>query len=190
MTHDGPQSPNDDDALVARARTDREAFGELCDRCYPPIFRYCRRRLFRWDDAEEVTAEVFLNVARSMHSFCDGGQRDFMRWVYTIAANQVNAFLRKNERRERLLLAAAKNGAINSSPEATTAGSFAALEWPSVYQSLLRLSLRDQSIVVLRYFESMPHRQIAEILRMRPGAVRTAETRALEKLRRDLGVVT
>ncbi|WP_428303770.1 RNA polymerase sigma factor [Lacipirellula sp.] len=190
MTHDVPDSPNDDDALLVRARTDREAFGELCDRCYPPIFRYCRRRLFRWDDAEEVTAEVFLNVARSMHGFCGGGHRDFMRWVYAIAANQVNAHLRKSERRDRLLLAAAQNGAVNSSPEAKNVGSFAALEWPSVYQSLLRLSLRDQSIVVLRYFESMPHRQIAEILRMRPGAVRTAEMRAIEKLRRDLGVIT
>lgn len=190
MTHDGSDSPHDDDALVARARTDREAFGELCDRCYPPIFRYCRRRLFRWDDAEEVTAEVFLNVARSMHAFCDGGWLDFMRWVYAIAANQVNAHLRKSERRERLLLAAAESGVINSSAEAAPSGSFAALEWPNVYQSLLRPSLRDQSIVVLGYFESMPHRQIAEILEMRPGAVRTAEMRAIEKLRRDLGAVT
>lgn len=189
MTHEPNHSPTVDDALVALARRDRQAFGELCDACYPPIFRYCRRRLFRWDDAEEVTAEVFLNVARSMHSFCDGGAQDFMRWIYAIAANQVNAHLRKSERRERLLLAAAQSGTVNSSAEAATA-SFAALEWPSVYQSLLRLSLRDQSIVVLRYFEAMPHRQIAEILKMRPGAVRTAEMRALEKLRRDLGVVT
>jgi RNA polymerase sigma-70 factor (ECF subfamily) len=190
VTHEPHHSTSEDDALVALARTDREAFGELCDRCYPPIFRYCRRRLFRWDDAEEVTAEVFLNVARSMHGFCDGGYSDFMRWVYAIASNQANAHLRKSERRERLLLAAAENGTLNSSPEAATSGSLAALEWPSVYQSLLRLSLRDQSIVVLRYFENLPHRQIAEILKMRPGAVRTAEVRAIEKLRKDLGVAT
>jgi RNA polymerase sigma-70 factor, ECF subfamily len=183
------QSPiADNPELVKLARTDREAFGELCDLYYPQIFRYCRRRLFRWDDAEEVVADVFLNVARSMQEFAGETHADFVRWVYSIAVNQVNGFLRKSERRARLLVEAARNGSVRVAGAAAPEVSLAVLDWPSVYQSLQRLKLRDQSIIVLRFFEGMSHRQIAEILDMQPGAVRTAESRALEKMRRDLGV--
>jgi len=174
--------------LVRLARTNREAFGDLCDCYYPQIFRYCRRRLFRWDDAEEVVADVFLNVARSMRDFAGETHADFVRWVYSIAVNQVNAFLRKSERRARLLVEAARNGTVRVAGAAAPEVSLAVLEWPSVYQSLQRLKLRDQSIIVLRFFEGMSHVQIGEILDMQPGAVRTAESRALDKMRQDLGV--
>jgi RNA polymerase sigma-70 factor (ECF subfamily) len=183
------RSPIDENLdLVRLARTNREAFGELCDCYYPQIFRYCRRRLFRWDDAEEVVADVFLNVARSMRDFTGETHADFVRWVYSIAVNQVNAFLRKSQRRARLLVEAARNGTVRVAGAAAPEVSLAVLEWPSVYQSRQRLKLRDQSIIVLRFFEGMSHQQIAEILDMQPGAVRTAESRALDKMRRDLGV--
>jgi RNA polymerase sigma-70 factor, ECF subfamily len=174
--------------LVTLARDNREAFGDLCDCYYPQIFRYCRRRLFRWDDAEEVVADVFLNVARSMRDFNGETHADFVRWVYSIAVNQVNAFLRKSQRRARLLVEAARNGTVRVAGATAPEVSLAVLEWPSVYQSLQRLKLRDQSIIVLRFFEGMTHQQIAEILDMQPGAVRTAESRALDKMRQDLGV--
>jgi RNA polymerase sigma factor (sigma-70 family) len=57
-----------------------------------------------------------------------------------------------------------------------------------VYQALLTLKPRDQSIITLRFFEDMSHEQIAGILDMQPPAVRTALTRALQKLRHELGV--
>jgi RNA polymerase sigma-70 factor, ECF subfamily len=183
-----PAAENPD--LVALARADREAFGELCNLYYPRIFRYCRRRLFRWDDAEEVTADVFLNVARAMRDFAGETHDDFVRWVHAIATNQVNAFLRKTERRARLLVEAAEKGAIHAPGGSSEQLSLAVLEWPAVHASLMRLSVRDQSIIVLRFFEGMSHRQVAEILEMQPGAVRTAELRALEKMRGDLGVET
>lgn len=87
-----------------------------------------------------------------------------------------------------MLVEAARSGVLQMAGGSSPQVNLAVLEWPDVYQSLLRLKLRDQSIIVLRFFEGMTHCQIAEILKMNPGAVRTAETRALEKLRRDLGV--
>lgn len=178
----------EDPDLVVRARTDREAFGELCNLYYPRIFRYCRRRLFRWDDAEEVTGDVFLSVARAMHGFAGATHDDFVRWIHAIATNEVNSLLRKTERRARLLVDAAQSGALHVPGAATGELNVAVLEWPVVHAALMRLSVRDQSIIVLRFFEGMTHRQVADILEMRPGAVRTAELRALAKMRRDLGV--
>ena len=51
---------------MMRSRTDREAFGRLYDIYYPRIFRHCLRRLFLRSVAEDVTSDIFLQVARKI----------------------------------------------------------------------------------------------------------------------------
>ena len=184
---DTTRDTNDVDLVVA-ARTDRGALGRLYDIYYPPIFRHCLRRLFLRSVAEDVTSEVFLRVARQIPRFAGATHDNFVRWVHAIATNEINATLRQGRRRAQLLEEAARSKAIHVADPSANATGLAALDWPRVYEALLTLKPRDQSIVTLRFFEDMPHEQIADILNMRTGAVRTALTRALEKLRRELGV--
>jgi RNA polymerase sigma-70 factor, ECF subfamily len=174
--------------IVARARTDRDAFGRLYDLYYPRIFRHCLRRLFVRSVAEDVTSAVFLRVAGRMSGFRGATHDDFVRWVLAIATNEINAHLRQSRRRSRLLEEAARGKAIHFAGSSAGAVGLAAFDWPRVYEVLLTLKPHEQSIVTLRFFESMSHEQIAGILGMRAGAVRTALTRALGKLRRELGV--
>lgn len=94
--------PNADD-LVNRARTEREAFGELYDMIYPPVFRYCLRRSGNRSLAEDITSMVFLNVAGSMANFAGATFEEFRRWVFMIATNEINADCRKTTRRTALL---------------------------------------------------------------------------------------
>jgi len=178
---------NDHD-LVLRSRTDREAFGRLYDIYSPRIFRHCLRRLFLRDVAEDVTSDVFLQVARKIPHFAGATHDDFVRWAYAIGTKEINAYLRQSRRRARLLEEASRRKEIHLADQSAGSASLAALDWPRVYEAILKLKPRDQSIVTLRFFEDMSHEQIAGILDLRPGAVRTALTRALEKLRRELGV--
>ena len=186
---DTPLGTNDAD-LVVRARTDRVAFGRLYDLYYPRIFRYCLRRLFLRAVAEDVTSDVFLRVARQIPKFTGASLDDFVRWVHAIATNEINAYLRQTQRRARLLDEAARRKAIRVVDQSASSTSLGALDWPRVYEALLTLKPRDQSIVTLRFFDTMSHEQIAGILDMRPGAVRTALTRSLKQLRRELGVTS
>ena len=186
---DTPLGTNDAD-LVVRARTDRVAFGRLYDMCYPRIFRHCLRRLFLRAVAEDVTSDVFLRVARQIPKFTGASLDDFVRWVHAIATNEINAYLRQTQRRARLLDEAARRKAIHVVDQSASSTSLAALDWPRVYEALLTLKPRDQSIVTLRFFDTMSHEQVAGILGMRPGAVRTALTRSLKQLRRELGVTS
>ncbi len=174
--------------LVIRARSDRDAFGQLCDLYYPRFYRHCRRRLFQADAAEDVVAEVFLSIARAMPSFPGRTHEDFLRWGLAIATNQSNAYLRKNVRRVRLLHDAVRRGEVGAACGACAAMNLTLLDWPIVHAALLGLPERDQSIVSLRFFEHLSHQEVADILEMQPGAVRTAECRALNKLRRVLRV--
>lgn len=186
---DTPLGTNDAD-LVVRARTDRVAFGRLYDMCYPRIFRHCLRRLFLRAVAEDVTSDVFLRVARQIPKFTGASLDDFVRWVHAIATNEINAYLRQTQRRARLLDEAARRKAIRVVDQSASSTSLGALDWPRVYEALLTLKPRDQSIVTLRFFDAMSHEQIAGILDMHPGAVRTALTRSLRQLRRELGVTS
>jgi RNA polymerase sigma-70 factor (ECF subfamily) len=175
--------------LVVLARTDRDAFGRLYEICYPKVFRYSLHRLFIRDVAEDVTSDVFLWVAGNMRRFSGETQKDFERWLYRVATNEVNAYVRRTRRRRELLEAAVRSRAIRTLHFPGTAGGGEdALDWPTLYQEILRLKPREQSIITLRFFEQMTHKEIAEVLRERPTTVRVALSRTLQTLRKRLGV--
>jgi RNA polymerase sigma factor (sigma-70 family) len=178
-----------DDDLVVRARADRAAFAVLYDRYYPPILRYCRRRLFVRDVAEDVVSEVFLHVASYLRGFDGSTEIDFRRWLFRIASNAVNAHLRQTSRRQELWEAAARSRRLPELERARAAlPMFEALDWPAVYQAILEMEPREQTILTLRFFGDLPHEEIAAVVGVNAGAVRTALSRALDRLRARFGV--
>jgi RNA polymerase sigma-70 factor (ECF subfamily) len=178
------EQPAADDGLVIRARTDRTAFGLLYDRFYAHVSRYCLRRLFDRTLAEDVTSDVFLQVASHIREFPGRTETDFRCWLFRIATNAVNAHLRQTRRRAELWEAAARSrhwDRIGGSPPSPAEHD--TLDWPAVYQALLEFDERDQAIVMLRFFADCSHEEIAAVLNATPGAVRTALSRTLSRLR-------
>ena len=177
------------DDLVVRARTDREAFGSLYDLYYPEVLRYCLRRLFVRAVAEDVTSEVFLRVAKQVRGFPGTTEEDFRRWLFRVATNEVNAYVRRTRRRRELLESAARSSAIRVADSGDRPRQEVdMLDWPTLYQAILGLAPREQTILTLRFFEQMSHEEIAGVLNLRAVTVRVALSRALERLRRRLGV--
>ena len=172
----------DNDNLVLRARTDAESLGQLYELYYERIFRFCVHRLFYKEIAEDVTSAVFLQVARRIRSFTGRGEADFRNWLYAIAANHANAYIRKTLRRGRLLVEAADeiaatNNGISGSDQ---------VDWPMLYKAILKLKPKHQTIVALRFFENMEFEQIAKIINAKPAAVRVMLHRILKKLKDHL----
>lgn len=177
-----------DDDLVVRARSDRSAFAALFDRYYPRIMRYCLRRLFLRDVAEDVVADVFLHVASYLPGFEGTTDIDFRRWLFRIASNAVNAHLRQTRRRQELCEAARHSRRLENAERASAAmPMFEVLDWPAVYQAILELEPREQTILTLRFFGDLPHDEIAAIVGANAGTVRTALSRALDRLRARFG---
>jgi RNA polymerase sigma-70 factor (ECF subfamily) len=169
-----------DDDLVVRARSDRIAFGALYDRYYPRVMRYCLRRLFVRQVAEDVASDAFLQVASHLPAFEGTTDTDFRCWLYRIVSNAINAYLRQTRRRQELCESAARSGRLHTRHDVPTVEH---LDWPAVYQAVLELDHRDQTILTLRYYADLPHDEIATIVGLKPGAVRTAMSRILERLR-------
>lgn len=173
---------NDNDDLVRRARTQTDALGRLYEIYYERILRFCVHRLFNKQIAEDITSTVFLEVARRIRTFSGGRERDFRNWVYTIAINQVNAYIRKTSRRKQLLAKAAE-AMKNPNPGA---GDSTALDWPRIYAAILKLKPEHQTILTLRFFENLQFEQIGRILNVREATVRVTMHRILNKLRNNL----
>ncbi|MBN2316149.1 MAG: RNA polymerase sigma factor, partial [Sedimentisphaerales bacterium] len=159
----------ENDDLVRAARTDAEALGRLYELYYERIFRFCVYRLFNKDIAEDVTSTVFLEVARGIRKFKGQTERDFGNWLYAIAANQANAFIRKSSRRKKLLENAA-DSITASAPE--NANPSSEPDWPNVYAAILKLKPEHQTIVTLRFFENFSYEQMSQILNIKEATLR------------------
>jgi RNA polymerase sigma-70 factor (ECF subfamily) len=178
-----PEQPPADDDLVVRARTDRAAFGLLYDRYYPGVTRYCVRRLFDREIAEDVVSDVFLTLAAKLRDFPGRTETDFRRWLFRIATNAVHAYLRQTRRRQEIWEAAARSRHRAPRASSDASSEWERLDWPAVYQAVLELDERDQSLVMLRFFAGLSHEEIAAVVEMTPGAVRTALSRTRARLR-------
>jgi RNA polymerase sigma-70 factor (ECF subfamily) len=183
----GVETADDDgDRLVRAAKSEREAFGRLFDRYHPAIHRFCQRRLYPLDGADDVVAETFLAVARGMATFPGATADDFRCWLFRIAANAANNAIRKHRRRYKLLGAPIDAAAVADGPRESPVET--ADEWRRVAAALEQLDHRSRTVVTLRYMEDMKHEEIARVVAARPAAVRTILSRALERLRRLLHV--
>ena len=171
------------DNLIRRARTERESLAELYRRYYERIFRFCANRLFTREAAEDVTADVFMNVARRIRGFGGSSEEDFRKWIYAIANNLIITHLRKTSRRKELLAEAAEAGRLGSQECSSHSDE---IDWEVLHQAVLELKPQQQAIVVMRFLEKMPFEEIAEVLGVKQVTVRVGLTRALRKLRKIL----
>jgi RNA polymerase sigma-70 factor (ECF subfamily) len=178
-----PVKVTDVDDIVVRARVEAQALSQLYELYYERIFRFCVHRLFIKETAEDVTSIVFLEVARRIRSFGGRTEPDFRSWLYAIAANQANAYIRKASRRKKILAEAA-----NSMTDITVDNT-SEPDWPRLYSAILKLKPEHQTIITLRFFENMEYEQIAKILDVRQASLRVTLHRILGKLRKYLETV-
>jgi len=181
---EGPRLGTCDD-LVVLAKTQAGALGKLYELYYDRIFRFCVHRLFNRTTAEDVTSSVFLTVARTMRDFKGRTEQDFRSWIYTIAANQANAHIRKTIRRKRLLTNALGHREADEETSADAAA-WSRLDWPTLYAAIQELKPEHQTILTLRFFENMDYDEIGRVVDARPATVRVTLHRTLRRLQEVL----
>ncbi len=172
--------------LLKQAKTDRDGLGQLYDLYYDPIYRFCKRRLFDAHVAEDVTSTVFLQVARKIGAFTGESADEFACWLYAIANNHVNSYIRKMLRRKALLKRADLACATGSEECCCDQKQNHVL----LHQAISKLKPKHQTIVTLRFFEKFSFEQIGKIVNAKPATVRVSLHRILKKLKRHLAVVS
>jgi RNA polymerase sigma-70 factor (ECF subfamily) len=169
----------DDDALVARARAgDRRALELLLDRHADRIHAVCRRIVADPHDALDATQEALIAVARGIARF-DGTAR-FTTWCYRIATNAALDEVRRARRRP---VAVEPTEPVADRRDVTAAVD-ARLD---VDAALGTLAPEFRAAVVLRDLCDLDYAEIATVLGVPPGTVRSRIARGRAALAEALG---
>jgi RNA polymerase sigma-70 factor (ECF subfamily) len=161
--------------MVLMQRGDATAFELLLQRYRQRLFAFLSRRSAP-QRSEDLFQETWLRVVRARESF-DPARR-FSTWLFQIANN----LCRDGARRSAL--EAREQAQLQSDAAAPSGTGVAALDAKlEAQQRLARLPERLREVLVLRYFEDLGEREIAEIVGVPPGTVKSRLHAAVRALR-------
>ena len=152
------------------------AWQRIYEELAPPVAGYLRAHGAA--DAEDLTAEVFLQVVRGLDGF-SGPEAAFRGWVFTIAHRRLVDELRRRSRRPETLV---------DEPDVTLVGgdveeeAQAGLDDARVRAAIAALPDDQRAVLLLRIIGDLTIEQIAEAVGKRPGAVKALQRRALKRM--------
>ncbi len=183
-------------ALVDRCLAGDAAAWEAIVRLYHRrIYNVCYRFAGATADAEDLTQEVFIKMYRTLKSY-DASKGAFITWVTTIARNLLVDHFRRSK---HVRMTDSLESAPSADPDALTLGEQLPDLGPSpdagirtqetqraVHQALQKLSPELREAVILRDLQDMEYREIAHVLRVPEGTVKSRINRGRAELARHL----
>ncbi len=175
----------DDEMLVAQFKSgSQKAFDELMKRYERRIFGYLLRSVRNYEDAEELTLEVFFKAYRALGSW--EPKAKFSTWLYTIASNLSIDYHRSKSRKpvfmlededviEKRLVATD----ISSNPEKHLEDKE---RGRIIREAVDELSSKQKTVFMLTRYEGLQIKEVAETLGIAEGTVKIHLHRAMKKL--------
>jgi RNA polymerase sigma-70 factor (ECF subfamily) len=174
-----------DEALVARAKRDRQAFGCLYDRYVDQVYQFTYRRVKNHTIAEDITARVFFRALQQLPRYEWRGI-PFGGWLMRIAANLIHDH-HGHAQRHVSLQDWAGDGTDLASADPPMEEQCAARQAGSVlWQAVSTLPMAEQQVLVYRFARDMSARDIATSMGRTEGAVKQLLFRAVKRLRQRL----
>ena len=171
-----------EEALVLSAqRGDRDAFAQLYEANVERVYRYLMSRLGEPADAEDITAEVFMQAMKALPSYKPKGT-PLIAWLFRIAHNQAVNHLKKRARRKETVLM--ESMAAYDGPEEEVLGH---VGFGEVVQALGDLTDLQQQVLNLRFAADLSIAEVAKVMKRKEGAVKFLQFSALRALRRVWG---
>lgn len=184
---------SDEDLMLAYQRGDAKAFEILLKRYHRPIYNLVYRFAGNSQTAEDVAQEVFIRVIRSAANYTQ--QAKFKTWLFTIARNLCIDTARKNKYRQTFSL----DQPLDHSDEGRTVLDTVASDNPGsdrdlsdkqfkacLEEALGALNPEQREVFVMRQFNGLPFKEIAEITGTSENTVKSRMRYALETLREAL----
>jgi RNA polymerase sigma factor (sigma-70 family) len=169
-----------DRALLERIRRgDPSGAGDLFERYAPALLRFADRLLADRGAAEEVTQEVFVKVISRAHQY--DGRAEVSSWLFAIAANACRDRRRRDRRATVVPLDGLPEPAHKGEGIESVLGDRQRRE--AVRRALSSLSDEQREALVLARYHGLPYAEIAGVLGISVGAVKTRIFRAVEALK-------
>jgi len=173
------EGSSDADLAAAAARGDGRALDALLERHVDRVHGICRRILVNHDDALDATQEALLAIARRIATF--DGRSQFTTWCYRVAANAAIDEARRRRRRP------APVETLADRPDAGPSIADGVADRLMVDAALASIPVEFRAAVALRDLAGLDYAQIAEVLGIAPGTVRSRIARGRAALADRLG---
>jgi RNA polymerase sigma-70 factor (ECF subfamily) len=171
---------SDDRSLLDRIRRgDAGGAEELFERYASSLLKFADRMLGNRESAEEVTQEVFVKVISRAHQY--DGRAAVASWLFAIAANACRDKRRRDRRAAVVPLEAV--GELPARGEGAEARMAGRERRAAVRRALEGLSEEQREALVLARYHGLPYSEIARVLGISVGAVKTRIFRAVETLK-------
>lgn len=173
-----------------QASGDEAAFADLVQRWEPPVQRLCTRMTGDAHLGQDLAQEVFTRIYVRRAAY--DGRAKFSTWLWRIALNLCHDELRRRRRRTAItglegealdeVLAAAADETCPAPDVATQRLEAVQL----VQHAVQRLPEAYRAVLVLRHYQGLKFREVAEVLNIPEGTVKSRMTEALDQLHRIL----
>ena len=188
-----PMNPEQEKDLIQQCRASPAAFGQVFDIWYKPVFGYILRRTADYDLSKDIAAETFLKAFLKINGFQWRGI-SLSAWLYRIATNELNQYYRSSKYKPQSLQQLLENPQMEKLLHQQDGDAREAMEkemqgfndFNLVRTNLLKLDIKYQEVIALRYFEQKTNTEISAILDKNEGTIKSLLSRGLEKLRNML----
>jgi RNA polymerase sigma-70 factor (ECF subfamily) len=175
-----PADDSGDESLLERVRRgDAGGAEELFERYAPALLKFADRMLSDREAAEEVTQEVFVKVISRAHQY--DGRAAVSSWLFAIAANACRDRRRRDRRAAVVPLDSV--GELPAAGVGVEARLASRERRAAVRKALEGLSEEQREALVLARYHGLPYAEIARVLGISVGAVKTRIFRAVENLK-------
>jgi len=174
---ENPETP--DGELVARTQAgDARAFDELVVRFSPRLYGLVYNMTSNHEDTNDLLQEIFAKAYRSINGF--QGKSSFYTWMHSISVNMAINFLKKRNRRMTMSLDDVDNGIVNdpnfieatSSRDPRHQANLGELQ-KKLNEAMMKLSHEHRAVVTMFDIQGIPHAEIAKVLKVSEGTVRS-----------------
>ena len=179
-------------ALVEKIiQGDMSAFRELVEKFKKKIFYISFDILGDYQEAEDISQEVFIKIFRSINKF----KRDakMSTWIYQITVNTCIDAIRRKKAKPTIQINEEKPAdywaadsilsAKISSPESSADASLLQVK---IQEALNKISDRERAVFVMRHYNDLTINEIADVMKISSGTVKSFLFRGLQKLRKEL----
>ncbi|MFI6097673.1 RNA polymerase sigma factor [Lentzea sp. NPDC051213] len=176
----------DEEELWGRVRDgDGEAFGELYERHAQAVFAYCLRRTGIWAVAEDLVSVVFMETWRKRAAVASEGSQKWslLPWLYGVALGVTRNHHRSRSRYRAALDRVPQPAADDDHAEDVARRVDAEIRTRAVIAELAALPVKDREVLEMSAWSDLSHAQIAEVLGIPIGTVKSRLARAQRTLR-------
>ena len=177
---------SDEELMLLFQKEDNDAFGHIVKRYKDRLVNFLYRYAGNKDDAEDIAQDTFLRLYRLKHTYKDVGK--FSSWFYTIALNQAKSHMRLKNRHKGISLNQGfgeeeKEMELPSDAKLPDENIMSEDENFYIQKAINALDDKHREIIILRDIQDLEYEEIAGILNVPVGTVKSRINRARESLK-------